>query len=182
MSDRDHRRIEAVERAPRREGPHQRMHAEPVARPGEEGAGRAQRLRADQQAPVGKPEQRLMPARTVDHRPLLDPLHLHTVATEGNGHQARHAEAGGDLGRVALMAIEQRDDAQHRADPGQRGIEAGDVDRVGDQAAAGDSDRARAASHRVAGSREPHERAAIVQGQRLDRSAGHRVDSTYRPR
>src|ERR671919_865195 len=113
-------------KGPRRSRPKQRVHGEALAGP-EVVAGRAERVGAGEDALLGPPERGFPPPAPVDHAQDLE--RRAGDAAEGEAVEL-HAEPLGEARAVALVAIEQLDDAcglAERADPL---LDALPVDRV----------------------------------------------------
>ena len=135
-------RVETGERRPRRLQPRERVHAEQIAAAGQVEACRAERLGADQQPAVGQPQQRFPPAAALEHRALLDAVHRDPAAAEGDRRQPGSTQPLGHRGGIALVAVEQRDDADHGRKAGQQRVQPVSVDRVDHQRPGADHDRA----------------------------------------
>ena len=167
MSDGDRCRLESRERAARQEEAPERVDAERVVGTREVVPHRADRLRADEDVPLGEPKERLTPA---------SPREQVRSSTPGRRIPAPPSASGASSGATwraasvfeSPMAIEERRDADDRTQAGECRVEFGAVDRIDDEAAPVDGDRARGPLEPVGC--EPGERAVIVEsGKRLHR-------------
>ena len=152
-----------VAEAVRREHSQHRVDADGLAA-GAEVAGGPDRLRHDQR-PIGRrPDRDLVPELVADHRDGLESRSLHAV--EGKP-MVRDAEALGELGGVAVMAIEELQHAGRVPDREDPRVEPGDVGRVDDPDLAVEAHRMAGALHRLGGVDEPGEAELVLLEERL---------------
>ena len=177
VPDRDPPRLEACERGADAKESGQGMDAEAVALAGEEEAGRAERLGTDEEPAVCDPEGRFVPAAADDHPALLDAVDPDTAPPERPRQQPADAKARGDCLCIALMAIEKRRNAEHRATRSQRLVEPGRVDRIHHERAFREHDCRRRPLDRLSRIGDPRERPGIVE---LDRAQNARLTRPIR--
>jgi hypothetical protein len=116
VADGDRRRGDSSERAARRERADERMDADRLVVVGEEVADGAEDVGTDEQAAVGDPERRLVPAGKADDAAFLDGW-MEWAADRGG-------VAGGDRVGVAAVAGHEDDDSGDGR-VGQSRVEAG---------------------------------------------------------
>jgi len=158
VADGDCERIEVTEGAPRREGTDQRVDGERLVIACDEVAGRAEHVGGDEQAAIRQPQRDLVPSGEPHDAALLD-LRWHRRADD-------HPMAGGDGVGIAAVAIHQERDPEHRCFR-EGVVEAGRVERVGEEPAVREPDRGRGALHELARVGEPREAPVLVEAVRL---------------
>ena len=146
VSAEDVERLEAGERLARRLESQERMDADRLVG-GAEVAGRAERVADDQDPLCGEPKRHLLPEPAPDDRDHLERRVGHSV--EGR-HVERNAEAARDRRTVALVAVEQLDDASRLAELPDPLVDPGAVEDVREPDGASDSDGVRGALEAVA--------------------------------
>lgn len=138
MTAEDHVRLDVQ---PRRPQSQQRVHSEALAT-GAKVVGGAERIGADEDAPLGPPERNLLPAPLVAHGQELerpDSLLRDDVMW--------HAEATRQLRTVPVVPVEQLDHAGRPAGPRDQLV----VERVDQPGLAVDDEPVRAALHELVG-------------------------------
>jgi hypothetical protein len=158
VPDGDCERVEVTEGAPRREGTDQRVDGERLVIACDEVAGRAEHVGGDEQAAIREPERDLVPSGEPDDAALLD-LRWHRGADD-------HPMAGGDGVGVAAVAIHQERDPEHRCFR-EGVVEAGRVERIGEQPALVQPDRGRGSPQELVRVGEPREAPVLVEVVRL---------------
>jgi len=158
VPDGDCERVEVTDGASRRKGTDQRVDGERLVIACDEVAGRAEHVRGDEQAAVVEPERDLVPSGEPHDAARLD-LRWHRGADE-------HPMAGGDGVGVAAVAIHQERDPEHRRFR-EGVVEAGRVERIGEQPALVQPDRGRGSPQELVRVGEPREAPVLVEAVRL---------------